>query len=61
PRLLAEAGGPATTPSGAAGLAGLLAVLADPARAADLRLDRESRILVLVTETALIDDLPEAA
>ncbi|TNC12136.1 PLP-dependent lyase/thiolase, partial [Methylobacterium terricola] len=53
PRLLAEAGGPATTPSGAAGLAGLLAVLADPARAADLRLDRDSRILVLVTEAAL--------
>lgn len=53
PLVLAEAGGPATTPSGAAGLAGLLALLADPARAAEFRIDRESRLLVLVTEAAL--------
>lgn len=60
PTLLAEAGGPATTPSGAAGLAGLLAVLADPARAAEFRIDRDSRILVLVTEAAP-QESPEAA
>ncbi|SFU66580.1 diaminopropionate ammonia-lyase [Methylobacterium sp. 174MFSha1.1] len=56
PGILAEAGGPATTPSGAAGLAGALAALADPARAAELRLDRDSRLLILVTEGALTED-----
>jgi diaminopropionate ammonia-lyase len=56
PQILAEAGGPATTPSGAAGLAGALAALSDPARAAELRLDRDSRLLVLVTEGALPED-----
>ncbi|MCF4125268.1 pyridoxal-phosphate dependent enzyme [Methylobacterium sp. SyP6R] len=60
PKILAEAGGPATTPSGAAGLAGLVAALADPARAAEFRLDRESRVLVLVTEAALQEVVQEA-
>ncbi|MGE7417278.1 pyridoxal-phosphate dependent enzyme [Methylobacterium tarhaniae] len=59
PQVLAEAGGPATTPSGAAGLAGALAVLADPVRAGALRLDRDSRLLVLVTEGALPGGDPE--
>ena len=39
-RLLRELGGPATTPSGAAGLAGLMSLGLDPA----------SRALILVTE-----------
>jgi diaminopropionate ammonia-lyase len=53
PRVLAGFGGPATTPSGAAGLAGLIASLADRELAKDLGLDRSSRVLVLVTERAL--------
>ncbi|MFE1599510.1 pyridoxal-phosphate dependent enzyme [Methylobacterium sp. ID0610] len=53
PGILAEHGGPPTTPSGAAGLAGALTALADPGLARELGLDRESRILVLVTEGAL--------
>ncbi|MET7246888.1 pyridoxal-phosphate dependent enzyme, partial [Methylobacterium sp. EM32] len=56
PQVLAEVGGPATTPSGAAGLAGALAALADPAQAAELRLDRDSCLLILVTEGALPED-----
>ncbi|UHC17494.1 pyridoxal-phosphate dependent enzyme [Methylobacterium currus] len=59
PQVLAEAGGPATTPSGAAGLAGALAILADPARAAEFHLDRDSRLLVLVTEGTLPEDASE--
>jgi diaminopropionate ammonia-lyase len=53
PRVLAGFGGPATTPSGAAGLAGLIAALADRELAKDLGLERSSRVLVLVTERAL--------
>jgi diaminopropionate ammonia-lyase len=59
PRILAETGGPATTPSGAAGFAGALAILADPVRAAELRLDRDSRLLVLITEGPLPEDESE--
>ncbi|AWN55015.1 pyridoxal-phosphate dependent enzyme [Methylobacterium sp. 17Sr1-1] len=61
PEILAEAGGPATTPSGAAGLAGALAAFADPDRAAELRLDRDSRLLILVTEGALPEEDAEDA
>jgi diaminopropionate ammonia-lyase len=50
PRVLADYDGPLTTPSGAAGLAGVIATIADAGRAKELRLDRSSRILVLVTE-----------
>jgi diaminopropionate ammonia-lyase len=53
PRLLASSGGPATTPSGAACLAGLIAALSHPEEAKDFGLDRSSRVLVLVTERAL--------
>lgn len=55
PRLLRAEGGPASTPSGAAGLAGILAVSADPAVAAAIGLSAESRVLILVTEAAIGD------
>lgn len=55
PGVLAAHGGPATTPSGAAGLAGVINALARPAMTLDLGLDRTSRILLLVTERALDD------
>jgi diaminopropionate ammonia-lyase len=55
PRLLLEAGGPATTPSGAAGLAGATAALTDKALAARFDLRPESRVLLLATEAALDD------
>lgn len=50
---LLQAGGPATTPSGAAGLAGLLHVADEPALRADHGLRGDSRVLLLVTEAAL--------
>jgi diaminopropionate ammonia-lyase len=51
-RLLREQGGPATTPSGAAGLAGLVSLLArDPGPG--FGLDATSRVLILVTEADL--------
>lgn len=50
PRLLRAESGPDTTPSGAAGLAGVLAALTDPAERAGVRLGPESRLLVPVTE-----------
>jgi diaminopropionate ammonia-lyase len=53
PRLLYAHDGPATTPSGAAGLAGVLGALASSADTGALGLDRSSRVLVLVTERAL--------
>lgn len=53
PRLLAGTGGPQSTPSGAAGLAGAVAALGDPVSAAELQLDFESRLLILVTEGAV--------
>lgn len=55
PRLLHARGGPATTPSGAAGLAGVVAALSSPVNTRDFGLDQSSRVLVLVTERALDD------
>lgn len=54
-RVLSAHDGLATTPSGAAGLAGAMAALADPSHTRDLGLDRLSRILVLLTERAWED------
>jgi len=50
PRLLRDHGGPATTPSGAAGLAGLVKILSD---GSSFGLAATSRILILVTEADL--------
>jgi len=50
PQVLEAAGGPVTTPSGAAGLAGVLAALRDRALAAAVELVPSSRPLILVTE-----------
>jgi diaminopropionate ammonia-lyase len=47
---LAACGGPATTPSGAAGLAGLLAAPPGSPAARDLGIDRRSRVLLIATE-----------
>ncbi len=47
---LAETGGPATTESGAAGLAGLLSVPVGSAQARALALTASSRVLLLITE-----------
>jgi diaminopropionate ammonia-lyase len=58
PCILREAGGPATTPSGAAGLAGLVAAMGDTKVAATLRLEPSSRVLILVTEAELPDVAP---
>jgi diaminopropionate ammonia-lyase len=52
PAFLREHNGPATTPSGATGLAGLSAALADPRLAARFALTRESRVLLVVSESA---------
>jgi diaminopropionate ammonia-lyase len=51
PRFLKSAGGPATTPSGAAGLAGLIAARRDRLLARRFALDRQSRPLLIVTES----------
>jgi diaminopropionate ammonia-lyase len=53
PRMLHAEGGPATTPSGAAGLAGVTAALADATTAANLGLGSDSRILLVVTEARI--------
>ena len=50
---LKDAGGPDTTPSGAAGLAGLLHVAAHPASRAKHSLSLESSVLLVVTEGPL--------
>lgn len=47
-------GGPASTASGCAGLAGLLHVAADPASRAEHGLDEDSCVLLVVTEGALV-------
>lgn len=47
---LAAFGGPATTPSGATGLAGLLAALAGSSLAEQFGVDEQSRILLIATE-----------
>lgn len=51
--LLAAAGGPATTTSGAAGLAGLIAAARSPELRERLALTPASRVLAIVSETAL--------
>ena len=51
--VLRECGGPATTPSGATGLAGLLHVAAHPRLRAEHRLDPASNVLLVATEAAL--------
>ena len=48
--VLKLAGGPRTTPSGATGLAGLLHASRDAEARAQLKLDRWSRVLLVVTE-----------
>ena len=50
PGVLARASGPATTPSGAAGLAGLLHASVDDASRRRLRLDHTSTALLIITE-----------
>ncbi|MEL1263348.1 pyridoxal-phosphate dependent enzyme [Pseudoxanthomonas putridarboris] len=51
--VLARDGGPATTPSGAAGVAGLLRVAGDPGMRSVHMLSSESCVLLLITEAAL--------
>ncbi len=53
--ILRQIGGLETTPSGAAGLAGLLQVAANPALRAAHRLDPDSKVLLVVTEGAVAD------
>src|SRR5262249_62211510 len=50
---LAACGGPATTPSGAAGLAGLLAAPPGSPPARELGIDGSSRVLLIATEGPL--------
>jgi len=50
PALLARAGGPLTTASGAAGLAGLLHVSRDQALREQMAIDGDSRVLLTITE-----------
>lgn len=52
---LRRSGGPDTTPSGAAGLAGLLHVAARPGLRAAHQLDAGSNVLLVVTEGAIAD------
>lgn len=51
--VLSAHGGPTTTPSGAAGLAGLLVARPGTPLATDLRIDAESRILLIASEGAV--------
>ena len=53
PQKIRDAGGPPTTPSGAAGLAGLLMIAADAAARKHLGLDIKSRVLIVITEGQL--------
>lgn len=53
PQSLANCGGPATTASGAAGLAGLMRALADADLARTLGLDPSSRVLLVISEGAV--------
>lgn len=50
PDLLLAAGGPASTPSGSTGFAGMLAALADETLTKHLALGKDSRILLFATE-----------
>jgi diaminopropionate ammonia-lyase len=52
PAVLREGGGPASTPSGAAGFAGLLHVAENPARRLALGLNEASVVLLIATEAA---------
>jgi diaminopropionate ammonia-lyase len=61
PAVLREGGGPASTPSGAAGLAGLLHVADDPARRFALGLNEASVVLLIATEAANPDACAENA
>jgi diaminopropionate ammonia-lyase len=56
PRALRQGGGPTTTPSGAAGFAGLLRAIAE--KRADFAIDARSRILLIISEAELEDDAP---
>jgi diaminopropionate ammonia-lyase len=56
PAVLRDGGGPASTPSGAAGLAGLLHVADDPARRFALGLNDASVVLLIASEAANPDD-----
>jgi diaminopropionate ammonia-lyase len=58
PKLLREHGGPATTPSGAAGLAGLIDALSNERTISDFNLGATSRILILITEADNEGDVP---
>ncbi len=58
---LLAAGGPGSTPSGAAGLAGLLAVAADARWRAELGLQPESEVVLIATEAALPSELTATA
>ena len=55
PDFLAAHGGPRTTPSGAAGLAGLRLARAEPALAERLSLNETSRVLLIATEASSPD------
>ena len=56
PTVLRDGGGPAATPSGAAGLAGLLHVAEHPASRFALGLNEASIVLLIATEAANPDD-----
>jgi diaminopropionate ammonia-lyase len=53
PRRLYECGGPDTTPSGAAGVAGLITAMADHTLASRFELGPSSRVLLVITEGPL--------
>ena len=53
PAILRQTGGPDTTASGAAGVAGLLHVASSPSLRVRHRLDTDSSVLVLATEAAI--------
>jgi diaminopropionate ammonia-lyase len=55
PSKLRDAGGPPTTPSGAAGLAGLISIAADVSARKRHGLNSESRILIVITEGPLTE------
>jgi diaminopropionate ammonia-lyase len=58
PNLLRAYGDPATTPSGAAGLAGLVNALRSGRTASDFNLTAASRVQILITEADIEGDMP---
>lgn len=58
PGLLRDAGGPLGSPSGAAGLAGAMAALADPSSSERLAIGGGSRLLIVCTESNLAGPTP---